>query len=298
MMAADAREYVLALDFDANLYSVSGNGLSETGSISSNAGVFSFQPGNATGPTGVSTTRFTFADGAVVGEYALPGGAVPFVATRSFLQTVAETVGTYNLAGRTVDTAGGAPNTTIQQARITSDGRFITCDDIGIFTIEACPPASQTVGTVTVANGLFTAQTPSGGVQYRVTTIAGDKVFLRASQAAGTTRRFIVGTPAGTSFLAGTFNGASTEPAWGTVNIGSTAFSTSFVYPSGVTVATSGTVSSVGGPSASTGNILRLDSTAGSTANFFAVGSAKLGAMVSTRGSAVLPGYIALGVRQ
>src|SRR5438270_10633972 len=103
---------------------------------------------------------------------------------------------TLNMLGRTVDTATGAADTTIQQGQVTGDGRILTCDDIGIFEIASCPAGSITTGTLTIAGNVITAATPSGNVLYRIATVGSDNVLLRASQSVGTTRRFVVGLPA------------------------------------------------------------------------------------------------------
>ena len=294
LMAADAREYSLALDFDANTYRVTGNGVEQAGTIAAQGGVFSFLPGNAVGATGAGTTRFSLATNTVVGEFALPGGAVPFVAPRSFVNTLAGAVGTYNFLGRTVDTAGGVPNTTIQQAEITADGHLRTCDDNTIFAIGSCPAASVTTGTVTVSGDLFTAVTASGSIPFRVAQVGADKVFLRASASTGTTRRFIVGVPAGSSFAVGSFTGGTTEPAWGTVSVSSASFSSSGTSPSGVTTTQNGTAAplSVTGM----GNVVSITTiTAG---NFFATRTSELGVVVAGRNSSQAPGFMAIGKAQ
>jgi len=291
LMAADAREYTLALDFDANTYRVTGNGVDQAGSIAAQGGVFSFLPGNAVGATGASTTRFSMATNTVIGEFALPGGAVPFVAPRSFVNTLAGAVGTYNFLGRTVDTAGGLPNTTIQQAEITADGHLRTCDDSTIFSIGSCPVSSVTTGTVTVAGDLFTAATSSGSIPFRIAQVGADKVFLRASASTGTTRRFIVGVPAGSAIATGSFTGGTTEPAWGTVSLTAGSFTSTGTSPSGVTTTQTGTASALAVNGM--GNVTVVTTTA--AGNFFATRTSELGVVVAGRNSSQAPGFMAIG---
>lgn len=294
LMAADAREYSLALDFDANTYRVTGNGVDQSGTISAQGGVFTFLPGNAIGATGFSTTRFSLATNTVVGEFALPGGAVPFLAPRSFVTTLTAAVGTYNLLGRTVDTAGGAPDTTIQQAEITADGRLRTCDDNTIFDIASCPAGSVTSSPVTVTGDQFTAVTSSGNVPFRIAQVGTDKVFLRASASTGTTRRFIVGMPAGTLFNAGSFTGGTTEPAWGTVSVSSASFSSSGTSPAGVTTTRTGTAAAL--PVTGMGNVVTI--TTLTTGNFFATRTSEIGVVVAARSNGVAAGFMAIGKAQ
>ena len=294
MLAADAREYTLALDFDADTYGVTGTGVNQTGTFTASGDAFLFTPGNSTGATGTSTLRFSYVDNTVVGEFALPGGAVPFVAPRVFETTLAGAVGTYNFLGRVVDTTGGAPNTTIQQAEITADGRLRTCDDANVFEISACPAGSVTTGTLTLDGDVFTSTTPGGAFPFRIARVGAGKVFLRASPSTGSTRRFIVGTQASTGFTAGTFAGGTTEPAWGTVTISPSAFSSSGTSPAGVTTTRTGNAAAAGGGTLASLLVVNT-ATAGS---FFATRSAEIGVVVAARNSVQAPGFMAIGKRQ
>jgi hypothetical protein len=293
MVAADAREYSLALDFDLKTYHVTGNGLDQTGAIQANDTAFNFQPGNATGATGSTTTRFSYVADTVVGEYSLDTGALPFIASRTFATSLPTTTTTFIMLGRTVDTVAGTADTTIQQGQVTSDGRILTCEDSTIFEITTCPVGSISTSTLSISGNVITAATSSGNVPYRIATIGTDKVLLRASQSLGTTRRFVIGLPASPTFTAGTFTGGTTEPAWGSATVSSTAFSTTGTSPTGVTTTRSGTATSAG-PGTSLGNLLRLSTiTAG---NFYSTSGAQLGVIVAARGNAVVPGFMAVGV--
>lgn len=294
MVAADAREYTLALNFDAATYSVTGTNVNRTGTFTASGDTFLFNPGNGTGASGSSTLRFSYVENTVVGEFALPDGTVPFVAPRLFENTLAGAVGTYNFLGRVVDTAGGAPNTTIQQAEITADGRLRTCDDANVFEISACPAGSVTTGTLTLDGDVFTSTTPGGAFPFRIARVGAGKVFLRASPSTGTTRRFIVGTQATTGFTAGTFAGGTTEPAWGTVTISPSAFSSSGTSPAGVTTTRTGNAAAAGGGTLASLLVVNT-ATAGS---FFATRSAEIGVVVAARNSVQAPGFMAIGKRQ
>lgn len=293
MLAANAREYTLALDFDANTFRVLGNGVDQSGAITAQGNEFLFQPGNSSGVSGVSTTRFTLATNTVVGEFALPEGAVPFIAPRSFVTTAAAAAGTYNMLGRTVDSAAPA-NTTIQQGEITADGQLRLCADERIFEIAACPVASVSAGPIAVSGDTFTAATPTGPVLFRVAQVGADKVFVRASASTGTSRRFMIGTPATAAFAAGTFIGGTTEPSWGSVTIGPSSHATNSASPGGVTTTRTGTTSSVGGNGL--GSLLAINTT--DAGGFFAVRSSQLGVVVAARNSTLAPAFLAIGKAQ
>lgn len=294
MIAANAREYTLSLDFDADTYHVVGNGVDQAGAIAADGTGFDFLPGNATGATGVTTTRFSVATDTIVGEFVLPEGTLPFVAPRNFITTVAGAAGTYNLLGRTVDTGGAAPNTTIQQGMVSTDGHLYTCDDPGLYEISNCPSGSITTGTLTVSGNTFTSQTANGNILFHVAQVGTDKVFLRASASGATTRRFIVGTPATSSFTAATFGGGTTEPAWGSADLSATAYSSTGTSPTGVTTTHTGTATATG---ANTLASLLLVNT-GDVGNLFAVRSSELGIVVAARGNSLAPGFEAIGVKQ
>lgn len=295
LVAADAREYTLTLDFDDLSYRLVGTGVDQAGSFTASGDAFAFQPGNAIGATGVSTTRFFQFDDAVVGEVALPGGAVPFIAAREFQSTVAGAAGTYNFLGRTVDTGGAPVNTTIQQAEITSNGTLRICEDLTIYRIQDCPAGSVTTGTLTVSEGVFTATTPAGAFPFRVANIGGSKVFLRASASSTSTRRFIVGMPATDSFATGSFTGGTTEPAWSTFRFDAASFTSTGTLPNGVATNLAGNAT----PQA-TGNslasLVRINTTV--AGNFFAIRSPEIAMVLAARDNPVAPGYAAIGRRQ
>lgn len=295
MVAADAREYSLALDFDAKTYQVTGNGIDQSGAIQADGAAFDFLPGNAIGGAGSTTTRFSYTASTVVGEFALAGGTVPFIASRTFATSLPTTALTFTMLGRTVDTATGIADTTIQQGQVTADGRLLVCNDNQIFEIGACPAASVISGPLSIAGDVFTAATSSGNIPFRIASVGTDMVFLRASVSTGTTRRFVVGMPSVSTFTAGTFAGGTTEPAWGSITISPTTFSSTGTSPAGITTTRTGTAAAiVGGPSL--GGLLGVTTT--NAGSFFATSGGQLGAVVAARGNATAPGFMALGVRQ
>ena len=81
MVAANAREYALTVDFDAGAFSVSGNGVNQTGTFTVSGDEYSFVPGDAPGATSVNTTRFRYVNDTLVGTYATPDDVQPFIAS-------------------------------------------------------------------------------------------------------------------------------------------------------------------------------------------------------------------------
>lgn len=293
VIAADTYEYKLALDFDARTYHVAGAGVDQAGAITERDNTWFFQPGNATGVNGTSTTRFQVTTDGVVGELPLAGGAtVPFIAGRKFVETVADAAGTYNMLGRTLDTTGAPADITIQQGEITADGHVRICNDSTIFDIPNCPIASLAVGTLTVSGDLFTAAFTTGSVPFRVAQVGADKLYLRSSVSAGATRRFVVGMPAASGFADDTFAGGTTEPAWGSMTFASTGYSSTVNWPSGATVTQTGTVAVVN----------RVPGfrhiTTPSSGYFFAARSSEIGMVVAAQGNSSLPGFVAIGKKQ
>lgn len=294
MVAANARDYTLTLDFDAKTYRVAGNGLDQSGTITADGNAFDFSPGNSVGATGTSTTRFSMATDTVVGEFVLPEGALPFIAPRKFVNTAADAAGTYNMLGRVVDTTGAAPNSTIQQGQITADGHLLTCDDNGIYEISSCPTASVTTGTLTVSGNVFTSTTPNGYFTFRVAQVGSDKVYVRDSASNPPTRRFVIGTPATTSFASSTFLGGTTEPSWGTISVTSSSYTSTGSYQNGATATRNAPAQPVG--QGTLASLLAVNTSyAGS---FFGIQSSELGILIAARNNPYAPGLMAIGHKQ
>lgn len=300
VVAADAREYTLTLDFDAHTYRMLGSSSDQSGSFAQDGADFTFQPGNSTGAAGFNTARFSMATDTVVGEFNFAQGTVPFVAGRSFVSTTAGAVGIYNLLGRRVDATGAAIDTTIQQGEITADGNLRTCDQGGVVieTIADCPAASVTTSPLTLSGNVFTATvTGQGTYTFRVAQVGSDKVFLRASASSSGTSRFILGTPATGSltpdaFNPGTFVGGTTEPAWGTITLGASTFASTGTSPAGVTSTRSGS-SGASGPVQD----IRFVST-NDAGTFYAARSSEIGIVVSASGNSLATGFVAIGKAQ
>lgn len=295
--AANGQEYVLNLDFDKKIYRMSREGFSDTGAIGSGTTGSFFAPTGSVAPAGTSA-RFVQSNEAVIGGFPFPGGVLPFVAPRAFHKTLADGAGVYNFVTRTVDTpaspGSATANTATFQGQLGTDGKLHTCSDLAIFAIADCPTASVVTGTVTIAGDVFASSTPTGAFPFRIARIGADKVFLRASQSSGTSRRFWIGMPATSTFAAGNFAGANTDGNWSVLNLSPPTHSATLTAPAGSTVTRSGTAHAVG--TGTLGSLLTL--TTASSGSYFAVRSAELAAVVSTLGSTAAPGYLEIGKRQ
>lgn len=284
--AADGQQYSLSLNFDAMSYSVSGNALNTTGTFAAGASGFVFLPA----PAGAvqNTARFSLANDAVIGGFKFGSGVIPFVASRRYVTTLADAVGTYNFLATTVGPAV-APNNSIFSGEITAAGLLRTCSDSQIVTIALCPSSSVVTGTITVAGSDFDAATASGRILFRVARIGSDNVFLRASASVGTSRQFWVGTPA-VAYTPGTFSVVNTLGEAGTMTVGLTSSSSTLVTPAGATVNISTSAQSTTG--LPTG-LLRLSTPA--SGDFLTIRASDIGITVAARNSTLAPGLVQVG---
>lgn len=246
MLASDGYEYTLTLDFDAKTYKVAGNGIDENGAIEASGSEFEFKPGNAEGSAGFNTIRFSYVDNTVVGEYALPTGALPFIAARSFATSLPSTTLTFNLVGRWLDLVNNEFSTTVEQAQITTDGKIRICSDKILHEIDSCPETSLFEAPLSISGSQFSyAANDTLTVTFRLANVGADPIYLRASASNGSGRRFIIGTPAAMNFPLGSFAGATTGPAWGNMSIQFDTFSVSLTSRSGAKLEESGTISTI-----------------------------------------------------
>lgn len=295
MVASDGYEYTLTLDFDAKTYKVAGNGINDSGAIEASGSEFEFKPGNAEGSSGFNTIRFAYVDNTVVGVYVVPAGPLPFIAARSFATSLPGTSMTFNLLGRWVDTADvTASSTSVQQAQITSDGWIRICESDEIPPLETCPVGDLFEAPLTVAGNQFSyAANEDLTVVFRLAQVGTDPIFLRASPSNGTTRRFIMGMPAVTSFDWGSFVGGTAAGAWATVATQANSIVAKFTGSDAASLTASGTVTVGEGTFGSLATIESED-----LGRLYGISSTKLGFIVAAPDSVKSTGGIFLGVRQ
>ncbi|WP_298933001.1 DUF4214 domain-containing protein [uncultured Ramlibacter sp.] len=294
LYAADARQYTLDVNFDARTYRITGPGLDTGGTIASEGSEFVFQSAEAI--AGVNNARFTYSNDTLVGGFRFASGVLPFVAARSFVDTVAEAVGTYNFLSTVIDTAA-APNSAIFTGEITAAGQTRTCDDNTIYKISLCPAASVASGTLSISGTEFRSSTSQGAFTFRVARMGNDRLFLRGSPSSTTARRMVVGTLESASFAAGTFTGVTNrgERVSTTIN-GPSYASAALSQAGGASSSRSGTASATGttAPSSiSPAGMVAIRTSAGD--NMFAIRGSGIAVVVSSRGSSTLPGYMEFG---
>ena len=292
MYAADARVYTLNLDFDTGAYRITGNGLDATGEFSlrnTAKGEYALDAGTAIPAPG--SPRFHLVDNTLVGAFRLPSGTVPFIASRSFVTSLAEAAGTYHFLTRELDPAAPNDNSSIFDGELQAGGTFRFCNDFGVFSMAACPPASVVTAAVTVQGDEFRGDAGGGAVfPFRVLKLGSSRVFLRASPAAGTLRRFWVGVPAGTRFgTASDYEGQNTSAQWTfDFTLDAATYSANWLG-GGSNFIRSGTASET---LPGLLNIATPD-----VGNFFATRADSLLVLSSARSNPTVPGYFELAVK-
>jgi hypothetical protein len=289
VFAADARQYTLTLDFDAEVWRLTGNGADTVGTFDASGNDFVFAPTIGAAPP-VNNARFSQFGDTVVGGLRLAGALVPFIGSRSFVTTVAEAAGAYKFLTTTLDTAG-LPNNFIFTGEIVAPATLRYCIDNAVVTIAACPPGSVATGALTVSGSDFRADFgAAGSFPFRVARVGSDKVFLRASAAAGTTRRFWVGVDQNTAFADVTFSGVNNVIHRTTTTLTAATLSTTLLSEANATTNRTGTVNAGAVPGLVT-------ITTALDGNFFAMRSADLGFVFAARNNPTHPGYVEIGRR-
>jgi len=287
LYASNARQYALTLDFDASAYRIVGNGLDETGAITAIGASFALTPPGASPP--VNNARFNVVDTAVVGAFRFGGVVTPFIASRTFVATIAEAAGEYKFLSTTVDPAAPS-NNIIQTGEIVAPNTIRVCNDAVVATMAACPAASVATGTVSVTGADFRADFgTSGGYPFRVARIDGERVFLRASTSTGTSRRFLVGIDVNTGYADVTFAGINSEGQSTITRIDGTSLTSTL--RSEADVQTTRTGNRIGA-----GAVPGLASI-GTVADgfFFSMRTASLAFLFAARDNPTHPGYVEVG---
>jgi hypothetical protein len=293
LYAADGQLYTLNLDFDAGAYRLAGGGLDTNGSfVNKNAsqGMYAFD--DATWAGALGSPRFQLLGQTLVGGIALPSGTVPFIASRSFLTTLADAAGTYHFFGRVVDMAG-PEQSIVTHGELLASGTMRTCNDPAPFTIAACPLASISTSTLTVQGDEIIAD-PGGAsqVSMRVVQIGNSKVLLASQAVTATAKALLVGVPDTGAFAAGAFEGHNTNGQWAVdFNVGPGAYSANWAGPGGNFIRP-GTASA--GPLA---GLVTVDGGVGE-GMFLAARTPDLLVMTSAPGNLSWPGYMEIGLRR
>ena len=291
MYAADARVYTLNLNFDTGAYRITGDGLDKTGEFSlSNAGKGEYALDTGTATASPGSPRFHLLGDTLVGGFALPGGSVPFIASRSFLTSLADAAGTYNFLTREIVTAG-TNDSSIFSGEIQAGGTLRYCNDSTVYAIATCPPASIVSAAVTVQGDEFRADTGAGVIPFRILKVGSSKVFVRASAGTVAARRFWVGVPAATAFAAASdFEGQNTKGQWTfDFTLDTTTYSANWNEPGANFIVNGGPALTV------VPGLIRI--TTSGDGNFFAMRTGELLVISSAQNNPVNPGYFEFAVK-
>jgi hypothetical protein len=278
---------MLTLDFDTLAWRFRGDTLDKQGSFGRDGSWHSFQPDVLNlGPD----DGFEIADGTIVGRMTIGSTRVPFMATNSFVHTVADAAGAYKIMSHAI---GGTNNNFAFGGDITADGTIRTCGVTG-YVVAACPAASVVTGTV-AASGTQFAVTTSLGTSYtfRVATIAGEKMLLRSGlRTDDGTRRFWVGLDQDAALPGGFAQGPNTDGLWAMTSLSASSLSSalSLTWEVGPQMIRSGVGSSTAFPGL-------VNYTTQNEGVFMAMQSTRLSFVFSAHDNPVATNYVEIGLR-
>ncbi|MEJ8859103.1 hypothetical protein WKW79_31345 [Variovorax robiniae] len=301
VFGADGSRQSLTVDFDQRTFTMTdSNGVEATGALGAeDSGWFSVISDRV---TGINTSVLRPFDDTILGAfpYAVPYAnpvtyaSYPLVASRALVTTQASLDGTYNRFR--VDASPTGRDSRIGQVQISAGGTLMKqCTDNIIYRVDECPPASLVSSTVAAdaESGMWSlADTATSTFQGRfaIARMGGENVYLSAGPSpSGSSQVFSIGlpeTPAYTGFKSSA--GGSTRH---TLDV-SSATATDYSYaPLGSASATQFALGGVG-PSAPYG--MRV---AGNGPDrYFFMRSARLEAVVGSRGNANTQGFLHLGL--
>jgi uncharacterized repeat protein (TIGR01451 family) len=242
VFTGDGRTTSMAIDFDAGSYTMSGG----------SATLFSASGGEYV----ISgARRLRVASDLVVGSHDFGGGAVPYLAARSFGTSIADAQTQFNLATLDRPAAGGAAVTRPGSAAVASDGTLYLCQMANGTprSTSNCAGGLATYSLSVDANGLYTA-TPITGTtasyQFYVARSGLSKVLISAGDAVDSSnvavKRWRVGLQDPPALAGGILNGPSTAGEWVTMTLTSTSYSVVGTTNTGTLSATLNTIGSSG----------------------------------------------------
>jgi len=207
--AADGRLYDLTIDFDAQQYTMSGNGQSAQRSFVLGNGEY-IVAGNA---------RLRVADDLVVGSHDFGAGLIPYVAARSFITSIVD--GVFNLATRNV-AADGTATTHPGSARIAGNVLGVCQTDSGVNAPQNCPVV-LTSYLLSVTGDLFTGVDANNATfTFRLARSGSSVVLLSAAPAADGTQQLRIGLQESAGLSWGTLFGPASDGDWLTMVLDST----------------------------------------------------------------------------
>jgi uncharacterized repeat protein (TIGR01451 family) len=200
--AADGRPYDLAIDFDAQQYTLSGNGVNAQRSFTLVNGEY-VVAGNS---------RLRVAQDLLVGSHDFGGGPVPYVAARQFATTILD--GVYNLATRNV-AADGTATTHAGTARIAGNVLSVCQTDTVVVASQDCPVV-LTSYLLSVNGDVFTGtETTTGAVfTFQIAHSGGANILLSALTAPDSTQQLRIGLQDSAGLTWGTLYGPTSTGDW------------------------------------------------------------------------------------
>lgn len=202
--AADGRLYDLAIDFDAQQYTMSGNGATTTRTFVPAGGEYVVS----------GTTRLRVAEDLIVGNHDFGAGPVPYVAARSFITSIVD--GAFDLATRNVDAAGVA-STHPGTARISGNVLSICQIDVSVEAPQNCPSVLASY-LLSVSGDLFTGVDSSNATfTFRLARSGSSIILLSAQAAADGSQQLRIGLQESAGLTWGTLHGPTDTGDWVTM---------------------------------------------------------------------------------
>jgi uncharacterized repeat protein (TIGR01451 family) len=224
VFAADGRQYSLTIDFDAGTYTMSGNS-------------HTWQRTFAADPNGdfVSTSnpleRLRAATDLLVGghDFDTGEGVLPYVAARSFVTSLLQAQGSYDLATRNV--SSGTTSTHAGTANISNNTLTICQSNSGVQRTSACAAGALASYALSVSGNVFTGVNtldPSDKFSFMIARSGAMTLMASAMPATDGSQQLRLGVPDSSSIAGGTLLGPSTLGTtgdWVTIQLSQTSYS-------------------------------------------------------------------------
>lgn len=223
MHAASGAIYTLSFDADAATFSVTGNGLAQSGAAPFDA------------PSGwfvaSGNVRFRTLEDVIIGGFDFGGGVIPFFAARRFVTDVTQLAGDF-ITLRSTRPLTGPKDSFINNVRI-QNGVWQQCNDNLFYALGSCPLASQGNYPITWNGSNFLGQvSPTAAFPFRLAMSGTTPILIRANTSSTNGSTFLIGLPMNT-YTTGTFEGISSAGTRETAVFGSASWSTTRVASNG-----------------------------------------------------------------
>jgi uncharacterized repeat protein (TIGR01451 family) len=225
LYAADGNQYSMTIDFDAQTYTITGNGQNIQAAFTADAA------GGGFTVTGVK--RFRVGPDLIVGGEDFGGGVIPYLAARVFGTTITQLAGIfgglYDLVTLNVPAVGPVV-THAGTARVSGNVLQICQADNQVATPQTCtslPAGSLHSYAVTVSGSVYTGVDTVTGQPYsfQMAQIGATSALLSAGTAPDGSLQLRIGLPDASALAGGTSEGASTIHDWITMQLQPTSYS-------------------------------------------------------------------------